>query len=83
MAFDLITENILNPKDNEEMDTLYLGDSENDNPAFRKADISIGIKSDERLNPKLDCQYLINFNQLPKFLMALLKSDFIFSEKLL
>ena len=62
---------------------LYLGDSENDNPAFRKADLSIGIKSDERLNPKLDCQYLINFNQLPKFLMNLLKNDFNFSEKLL
>lgn len=62
---------------------LYLGDSENDNSAFRKADISIGIKSDERLNPKLDCQYTINFNQLPKFLMNLLKNDFKFSEKLL
>ena len=62
---------------------LYLGDSENDNPAFRKADVSIGVKSDERLNPKLDCQYLINFNQLPKFLKNLLKNDFNFSEKLL
>ena len=62
---------------------LYLGDSENDNPAFRKADISIGIKSDERLNPKLDCKYIINFNQLPKFLKNLLKNDFIFSDKLL
>jgi hydroxymethylpyrimidine pyrophosphatase-like HAD family hydrolase len=62
---------------------LYLGDSENDNPAFRKADISIGIKSDERLNPKLDCQYTINFNQLPKFLKNLLNNYFIFSEKLL
>ena len=62
---------------------IYFGDSENDNPAFRKADISIGIKSDERLNPKLDCQYLINFKQLPKFLINLLKNDFIFSENLL
>jgi len=62
---------------------LYLGDSENDNPAFRKADVSIGVRSDERLNPKLDCQYLINFNQLPKFLKKLLKNDFDFSEKLL
>lgn len=62
---------------------LYLGDSENDNPAFRKADVSIGVKSDERLNPKLDCQYLIDFSQLPKFLMRLLKNDFNFSEKLL
>lgn len=62
---------------------LYLGDSENDNPAFRKADVSIGVKSDERLNPKLDCQYSIRFNQLPKFLINLLKNDFNFSEKLL
>jgi hydroxymethylpyrimidine pyrophosphatase-like HAD family hydrolase len=62
---------------------LYLGDSENDNPAFRKADVSIGVKSDERLNPKLDCQYLINFSQLPKFLINLLKNDFNFSERLL
>jgi len=62
---------------------LYLGDSENDNPAFRKADVSIGVNSDERLNPKLDCQYLINFSQLPKFLMNLLKNNFNFSEKLL
>ena len=52
---------------------LYLGNSENDNPAFRKADVSIGVKSDERLNPKLDCQYLIRFNQLPKFMISLLK----------
>jgi hydroxymethylpyrimidine pyrophosphatase-like HAD family hydrolase len=62
---------------------LYLGDSENDNPAFRKADVSIGVKSDERLNPKLDCQYLINFSQLPKFFINLLKNDFNFSERLL
>ncbi|MGE3858964.1 MAG: HAD hydrolase family protein [Nitrososphaeraceae archaeon] len=62
---------------------MYLGDSENDNPAFRKADISIGIKSDERLNPKLDCQYIMNYIKLPKFLMNLLKNDFIFNEKLL
>jgi len=62
---------------------LYLGDSENDNPAFRKADVSIGVKSDERLNPKLDCQYLIDFSQLPNFLLNLSKNDFNFSEKLL
>jgi hydroxymethylpyrimidine pyrophosphatase-like HAD family hydrolase len=62
---------------------LYLGDSENDNPAFRKADVSIAVRSDERLNPKLDCKYLINFNQLPKFLKKLLKNNFNFSDKLL
>ena len=25
---------------------IYLGDSENDNPVFRKTDISIGVNSD-------------------------------------
>src|SRR5215216_4027395 len=42
---------------------MYLGDSENDNPAFRKSDISIGIRSDTRLNPVLDCNIcLISIN---------------------
>jgi phosphoserine phosphatase len=62
---------------------MYLGDSENDNPAFKKTDISIGVRSDEQLNRKLDCRYLISFNQLPKFLRNLLKNDFNFSERLL
>lgn len=59
---------------------MYLGDSENDNPAFRKSDISIGIRSDTRLNPVLDCKYMLDFNQLPLFLMGLMDNDFIFSE---
>ena len=62
---------------------MYLGDSENDNPAFRKSDISIGIRSDARLNPMLDCKYLLDFNQLPLFLKGLMNNDFIFSEDLL
>jgi hydroxymethylpyrimidine pyrophosphatase-like HAD family hydrolase len=62
---------------------VNLGDSENDNPAFRKSDISIGIRSDTRLNPKLDCKYKINFNQLPLFLSNLIDNDFVFSEDLL
>jgi hypothetical protein len=62
---------------------LYLGDSENDNPAFRRSDISIGISSDKRLNPKLACQYNIEFNHLSPFLNRLLDNDLIFSENLL
>jgi HAD superfamily hydrolase (TIGR01484 family) len=85
MAYDNICKIIENSNDHkfEKKNILYLGDSENDNPAFRKADLSIGVNSDERLNPKLDSKYLINFSQLPKFLMNLLKNDFNFSEKLL
>jgi hydroxymethylpyrimidine pyrophosphatase-like HAD family hydrolase len=62
---------------------LYLGDSENDNPAFSKASVSIGIISDKRLTPKLDCQYLIEFKKLYGFLERLIKSKFVFSEDLL
>lgn len=65
------------------MDILYLGDSENDNPAFRKASIAVGIISDKRLTPKLDCQYLIEFKHLPKFLGHLAQDNFIFSKSLL
>jgi hypothetical protein len=62
---------------------IYLGDSENDNPAFRKAGISIGIRSDARLNPKLDCHYFLNYEQLSSFLMRLRKNDYLFSVELL
>jgi hypothetical protein len=62
---------------------LYLGDSENDNSAFRRSDISIGISSDKRLNPKLACKYNIQFKYLFIFLNRLLENDMIFSENLL
>jgi len=42
---------------------MYLGDSENDNPAFRKAGISIGIRSDARVNPRLDCSYFLDYER--------------------
>jgi HAD superfamily hydrolase (TIGR01484 family) len=84
MAYDNIRKIIHNSNDIKfkNKNILYLGDSENDNPAFRKADLSIGVKSDERLNPKLNCQYLIDFSQLPNFLINLSKNNFNFSEKL-
>ena len=58
---------------------LYLGDSENDNPAFRKADLSINIKSDERINTKLDSHYSLEFNELSYFLIKLYKENFNFT----
>jgi hypothetical protein len=83
MALDLIAAYILNSKDKGETNILYLGDSENDNPAFRKASISVGIISDKRLSPKLDCQYLIEYKHLPEFLGYLVDEKFVFSERLL
>ncbi len=61
---------------------LYLGDSENDNPAFMKADISVGVLSDYRLNPDLKCKYMIDYGQLYEFLDRLKEDDFIFSKQL-
>ena len=58
---------------------LYIGDSENDNPAFRKADVSIGVISDDRLNPKLDCKYTVKFDKLAHVLKKLQNENFEFS----
>ncbi len=58
---------------------LYLGDSENDNSAFKKANLSINIKSDERINTKLDSHYTLEFNELSYFLLKLHKEDFNFT----
>ena len=80
LAFDNVLSQL---KQEERANVMYLGDSENDNPAFRKSDIPIGIRSDARLNPMLDCKYMLDFNQLPLFLRGLMDNDFIFSEDLL
>ena len=61
---------------------MYLGDSENDNAAFAKADVSIGVRSDRRLSPHLDCQYAVDFDRLPLFLRKLLHNNFEFSDDL-
>jgi HAD superfamily hydrolase (TIGR01484 family) len=81
LAFDNVLSHL--EQKGREGNVMCLGDSENDNPAFRKSDISIGIRSDPRLNPALNCKYLINFDQLSSFLSGLMDNDFIFSEELL
>jgi hydroxymethylpyrimidine pyrophosphatase-like HAD family hydrolase len=78
MAYDSVLSHIP-PIKREQHTIMYLGDSENDNPAFRKADISIGIKSDKRLNPILDCKYILEFDKLSGFLEKLKYDDFMFS----
>ena len=62
---------------------LYLGDSENDNPAFTRAGISIGVHSDNRLKPRLDCQYSIDYSRLVPFLRRLKDDDFEFKDSML
>lgn len=82
LAFDSVLSHLEEKKDRG-TNVIYLGDSENDNPAFRKSDISIGIRSDTRLNPLLDCEYMLDFKQLPIFLSDLKDNNYIFSEELL
>ena len=85
MAYDFVTSKVLkmtNCEGGQARSILYLGDSDNDNPAFERADISISINSDERLKPKLNSEYRINFDQLHKFLNNLLRNRFVFSEDL-
>jgi phosphoglycolate phosphatase-like HAD superfamily hydrolase len=78
MAYDAVISKI--PiTDSSTQRVMYLGDSENDNLAFRKADISIGVKSDKRLNPKLDCKYTVKFDKLAGFLEKLHNDNFVFS----
>lgn len=86
MAYDFVMSEIMNMTNKaggQVRGTMYLGDSENDNPAFERADISIGVHSDERLKPKLNSKYDINFNQLLIFLKQLLDNRFVFSEDLI
>ena len=59
---------------------LYLGDSESDNPAFVVSDMSVGIRSDHRLNVKLESDYVLEFNELRPFLKKLQEHDFVFSK---
>jgi hydroxymethylpyrimidine pyrophosphatase-like HAD family hydrolase len=81
-AYDYVTSEIVNTGHNLGQ-IIYLGDSENDNPAFSKADISIGISSDDRLKPHLKCKYDLKFENLSLFLKRLTANDFEFSGSLL
>jgi len=60
---------------------MYLGDSEADDPAFRLADVSIGIKH-HRIMPKLECRYRVEFFELEKLLTGLIDSDFDFKKSM-
>ena len=79
IAFDSVLK--LLDMDRSKNKVMYLGDSENDNYAFAKADVSIGVHSDRRLHPRLDCQYNVDFDRLALFLSRLSHDNFEFSDK--
>ena len=81
MAFDYVTSKISTIEGKEkELKIMYLGDSDNDSPAFKKADVSIGVRSDDRLNPKLSCTKILRFDMLSTFLKRLMENNFLFSD---
>ena len=58
---------------------LYLGDSEMDNSAFRASDISLGVIHEETHLKALDCDYLLKFEHVPRFLKMLIANNLQFS----
>ena len=85
MAFDYVTSKIstIEGKGKGPQKIMYLGDSDNDNPAFIKADVPVGIRSDDRLNPKLSCAKVVKFDVLSIFLKRLRDNNFVFSDNML
>ena len=75
-----MTSKIANAQTKEKI--MYLGDSDNDNPAFTKADVSIGVRSDDRLKPKLSCTNILKFDVLSTFLKRFMENNFLFSDTL-
>jgi HAD superfamily hydrolase (TIGR01484 family) len=82
MAYDRVI-SMIPVVDKRPLNVIYLGDSENDNPAFGKATVSLGIQSDTRLKPKLDCEFNLHISNLPLFLKKLLMNSMEFSPSLI
>jgi hydroxymethylpyrimidine pyrophosphatase-like HAD family hydrolase len=57
---------------------MYLGDSKVDNPAFKVADVGIGVRHAESAYD-LQSQYYINFEDVPGFFLKLASNDMLFS----
>ena len=85
MAFDYVASKIstIEGKCKGPQKIMYLGDSDNDNPAFIKADVPVGIRSDDRLNPKLSCAKVVKFDALSIFLKGLMDNNFVFSDNII
>ncbi|MGB0025307.1 MAG: HAD hydrolase family protein [Nitrososphaeraceae archaeon] len=82
MAYDRII-SMIPIVDKKLTNVIYLGDSENDNPGFRKATIAVGVQSYTRLKPNLDCKYNLHISKLSIFLKNLLMNRLEFSPSLI
>jgi len=57
---------------------MYMGDSKVDNPAFKVADIGIGVLHGESPS-ELDCDYYVRFEDVASLLQHLLENNLVFS----
>ena len=61
---------------------LYIGDSEADNPAFKIADMSLGVIHGENRSQELDCDYFVKFEDVASFFKAFLADGLVFDPEL-
>jgi hypothetical protein len=57
---------------------MYLGDSETDNSAFEESDFAVGVTHGENSPENLQCDFLVEFKDVPKLLRALITNNFQF-----
>ena len=58
---------------------MYMGDSKVDNPAFKVADIGIGVSHEESAGD-LICDYYVKFENVARFFQHLIENNLVFDE---
>src|SRR3972149_454136 len=58
---------------------MYMGDSKVDNPAFKVADIGIGVLHEESARD-LTCNYYVKFEDVARFFQHLLENNLVFDK---
>ena len=58
--------------------TLYMGDSEIDNPAFRACNVSLGVINEETNRQNLACEFFVTSGEVESFLTMLLENHLFF-----
>jgi len=59
-------------------DVLYMGDSEADNPAFERSNVSVGVTHGETFLRRLTCDFYVKFENVSVFLRYLLENNLVF-----
>jgi len=57
---------------------LYMGDSEADNSAFERSNISVGVIHEETFLRRLTCDFYVKFENVSVFLLHLLENNLVF-----